>query len=214
MSPIRLSARLSAAVGAIALPVVLAACGAGDTQTSTDAGSGTSAGSAAEVSADHNDADVRFAQMMIPHHQQAVAMADLAVGRAVSPEVKELATQIRAGQDPEIATMSGFLQAWGAEIPETGSMGGMDHGAMSGMDHSGMSGMMTPEQMRQLEQAGGPEFDHMWLQMMIAHHEGAVADARRELDQGVNPAAKALATQIINSQTAEITRMQQLLQAG
>jgi uncharacterized protein (DUF305 family) len=215
MSPFRLSARLSAAVGAVALPVVLVACAGGGAQTPAQPGAATSAESAAEVSAEHNEADVRFAQMMIPHHEQAVEMAGIAVDRATSPEVTELATQIRSAQDPEIATMTGFLQAWDAEVPDAGSSG-MDHGAMTGMDHSshsGMAGMMTPEQMDQLGNATGATFDTMFLQMMVAHHEGAVADAQRAHSDGINPEAKALATQIIDSQTAEITRMQQLLQA-
>lgn len=218
MSPIRPSARLGAAVTALTLPVVLVACGADTTQTSPQTGTqpeaATSAPAGAQVSADHNDADVRFAQMMIPHHQQAVEMADIATDRATSAEVKDLAAQIRSAQDPEIATMTGFLQTWGAEIPEPAPMGGMDHGNMTGMDHSGMPGMMTPEQMEQLRNASGATFDTMFLQMMVAHHEGAVSDAQRELAEGTNPEAKTLATQIIDSQSAEITRMQQLLPAG
>jgi uncharacterized protein (DUF305 family) len=218
MSPIRLSARLGAAVAALALPVVLVACAGDDTQTSPQTGTqpdvATSAPAGAQVSGEHNDADVRFAQTMIPHHQQAVEMADIATERATSPEVKDLATQIRSAQDPEIATMTGFLQTWGADIPATGPMGGMGHGDMTGMDQSGMPGMMNPEQMEQLRNATGTTFDTMFLQMMVVHHEGAVADAQRELAEGTNPGAKALATQIIEGQTAEITRMQQLLQTG
>jgi uncharacterized protein (DUF305 family) len=218
MSTIRLSARLGAAVAALAVPFVLVACGADNTptspQTGTQPGAATSAPAGAQVSSEHNDADVRFAQTMIPHHQQAVEMADMATERATSAEVKDLATQIRSAQDPEIATMTGFLQTWGAEVPATGALSGMDHGNMTGMDQSGMPGMMTPEQMQQLGGATGASFDTMFLQMMISHHQGAVTDAQRELTEGTNPEAKALASQIIEGQTAEITRMQQLLQAG
>lgn len=214
MSTTRTSARLAAAIGAIALSGLLAACGGGtESTTTTEPAAGAPAGSAA-VSAERNDADVRFAQMMIPHHRQAVEMAQIALDRAESPEVKELAEQIRSAQDPEIATMTGFLQAWGVEVPAAGSVGGMGHGGTSGVNPSMMSGMMTPEQMGQLGSASGAAFDMLFLQMMIVHHEGAIADSQRELTEGINPQAKELATQIVSSQTAEITRIQQLLQTG
>jgi uncharacterized protein (DUF305 family) len=218
MSSIRLSARLGAAIAALSVPFVLVACGGDNSQTSTppstQPGAAASTPAGAEVSAEHNDADVRFAQTMIPHHQQAVDMADIAADQATSPEVRDLAAQIRSAQDPEIATMTGFLQTWGADIPATGPMGGMDHGNMAGMDDPGTPGMMTPVQMEQLRNATGATFDTMFLQMMVVHHESAVADAQRELTEGANPEAKALATRIIESQTAEITRMQQLLQTS
>lgn len=87
----------------------------------------------------------------------------------------------------------------------------MDH---SGMNHgaSEMSGMMTSEQMGQLGEAGGAAFDRMFLEMMVVHHEGAITDSERELAEGVNPEAKALASEIIIVQTEEIELMRQLLQ--
>ncbi|MBA2307724.1 MAG: DUF305 domain-containing protein, partial [Pseudonocardiales bacterium] len=130
---------------------------------------------------------------------------DLATGRAAKPEVKALATQIKSAQDPEIQQMTGFLRAWGAALPAAGGQ----HGGAAG--HTG-TGMMTPQQLDQLRGATGAEFDRMFLQMMIAHHQGAIADSQRELAEGVNPQAKQLATSIMASQSAEITRMQQLLQ--
>ncbi|SFO62034.1 Uncharacterized conserved protein, DUF305 family [Pseudonocardia ammonioxydans] len=191
--------------------LVLTACGGGD-----PAGSATPASSApapagatapgAPVSAEHNQADIAFAQRMIPHHQQAVEMSKLATDRAGSDDVRRLATEIEQAQSPEMAQMRGFLAAWGA--PESGGMHGMDHG---GMDHGDMAGMMTPEQMRQLEQAGGAEFDRMFLEMMIAHHEGAVQMAQTELAGGVNPEARALAQEIVDAQETEITEMRGLL---
>lgn len=149
--------------------------------------------------------------MMIPHHRQAVEMAELAADRTDDPEVLALAEEIRAAQGPEIETMTRFLQAWGAEVPSAG-MSGMD-GGMGGMDHGGMSGMMSPDQMTQLEAAEDAAFDRMFLEMMIAHHEGAVADAQRELAEGANPQVTALAQEIVDTQTAEIERMRRLLQA-
>ena len=220
MRTTRTARRLAALATGAALTALLTACGGGATTDSATNAAPAAAptvpsGSSSAVTAEHNDADIRFAQLMIPHHQQAVEMAELAADRADSPPVTDLAEQIRAAQDPEIATLTGFLQAWGAEVPaDSGSMAGMDHGGMAGMDHGGMAGMMTPEQMDQLETASGPAFDTMFLQMMIAHHEGAITDAQTELAEGSNPQAKELAQQIVDDQRAEIAQMQQLLQAS
>jgi uncharacterized protein (DUF305 family) len=212
-------ARLAALLTGAAVTVVLTACGGGATTaapaapgtSSTAAAPGASSTAATDVAAEHNDADVRFAQNMIPHHQQAVEMAALAADRSASQEVQDLAEQIRTAQDPEIATMTAFLQTWGAEIP-AGGMAGMDHSGMGGME--GMNGMMTAEQMGGLAAASGAAFDRMFLEMMIEHHEGAITDAQTELAEGANPQAKELAQKIVDGQTAEITEMQQLLQSA
>jgi uncharacterized protein (DUF305 family) len=213
MSTIRRSTRAAVGGGALALSLALtlSACGGSAAPTGTPPATEPPA-SAPAASAEHNDADVRFAQGMIPHHRQAVEMAEIAVDRAENPEVKALAERIQAAQDPEINTMTGFLEAWGAEVPADGDMAGMDHSGMAGM--SDMSGMMTPEQMDVLRNATGAAFDTAFLQMMIAHHEGAISDAQRELAEGVNPQAKDLATEIVTAQTAEIEQMRQLLQGA
>lgn len=155
--------------------------------------------------ADHNDADVEFATGMIPHHEQAVAMADLALEQG-GPEVETLAEEIQAAQGPEIETMTGWLESWGEEVPED-----MDHMEMDGMDHSGMDGMMTPEQMEDLENAEGGEFDTLWLEMMIEHHEGAIAMSEDQVADGQNADAIGLAEDIAEAQQAEITQMQEML---
>ena len=139
--------------------------------------------------------------MMIPHHRQAVEMAEIAVDRAQNPAVKALAEQIQAAQDPEIETMTGFLEAWDAEVPSDDGISGMP--GMTGMPGApGMEGMMMPEQMDEMRGASGAAFDTMFLQMMIAHHEGAVREAQRELAEGANPQAKELANQIVTAQTS------------
>jgi uncharacterized protein (DUF305 family) len=212
MSTIRTSTRACLAGGALALSLALSACAGDSAPPSAPAAPSPSTSAQSGVSTENNEADVRFAQMMIPHHRQAVEMAEIAVERAENPEVKALAEQIRAAQDPEIVTMTSFLEAWGAEVPAEGDMAGMDHSAMPGMPDT--DGMMTPEQMDEMRGATGAEFDRMFLEMMIVHHEGAVADAQRELDEGVNPQAKDLATQIISAQTAEIAQMRQLLETS
>jgi uncharacterized protein (DUF305 family) len=189
--------------------LAVAGCGSGDTGTrSTDSGTSTSAENTGQ--AEHNDQDVAFAQGMIPHHQQAVDMAKMAAEKATNPQVKDLASRIEGAQDPEIQQLTGMLDQWDASMPgmsdtpTTSSMPGMDHGDMSG------DGMMTDQEMQQLETAMGADFDRMWVQMMTKHHQGAVAMAKTELEQGESSGAKALAKKIVDAQEAEITEMQGL----
>ena len=141
--------------------------------------------------------DVEFAQMMIPHHQQAVEMADIALAKTdASSQVRELATAIKQAQDPEIQTMTGWLQEWGAATP-TGSMA---HGGMG-------SGMMSDADMEALKQAGGKAFDQKWTSMMIVHHRGAIDMARQVLVSTEDPDVKTLADAIMEAQTEEISKM-------
>ncbi|WP_433492776.1 DUF305 domain-containing protein [Nocardia grenadensis] len=196
--------RTGTALAVLISAVVLTGCGNGDDNTapvtSSPAGTATASEQAAGA---HNQADIRFAEGMIPHHRQAVEMAALVPSRSSDPAVIDLAARIQQAQDPEITTMTGWLRDWGVAVPE-----GSGHG---GMDHETMPGMMTHEQMMQLEAARGPEFDRMWLTMMIGHHEGAVQMAGTELAEGADPDAKALAQQIADAQRAEIQQMQELL---
>ncbi|MEV0172676.1 DUF305 domain-containing protein [Streptomyces sp. NPDC050803] len=199
-----------AALGATALAAafLLAACGSED--GGSDTGSGTAASATAEDTAGaHNDQDVSFAQDMIPHHQQAVQMAKMAKNQASSAEVKDLASRIEKAQDPEIETMSGWLESWGEDVPS--GMPGMDHSGGHGDDSSGMPGMMDTEDMDKLMEASGAGFDTMFLTMMIDHHEGAVEMAGTEQDKGQYGPAKELAGDIITAQNAEIEEMNELL---
>ncbi|TCK21457.1 DUF305 domain-containing protein [Pseudonocardia endophytica] len=193
---------VAGAAAALAAALVLTACGS--SQAPHAPAPQASATSSASTGA-HNDADVAFAQGMIPHHEQAVQMSRPAAERGADPQVAGLAARIEQAQAPEIAQMRGFLAAWGA--PESAA-------GMSGMDHSGMGGgMMTDQEMGQLDQARGAVFDRLYLQLMIRHHEGAVQMARTELASGTNPEARALAQRIVDSQQAEIAEMQRLLAA-
>jgi len=173
--------------------------GMGSTATT---GSGATA---APASGPHNAADVTFATDMIPHHAQAVTMADMALTQATSAQVKDLATAIKAAQDPEIRTMSGWLAGWGAPVPGSG---GHD---MAGMSGGSTDGMMSDQEMADLGRATGTAFDRMWLQMMTTHHQGAVAMSKTELTSGQSTEAKSLAQSIITGQTAEIATMSTLL---
>ncbi|QUW17725.1 DUF305 domain-containing protein [Agrococcus sp. Marseille-Q4369] len=198
--------KLGAVAGtAIVVSLALAACSGASSTTTPDAtppSAAPTASSTGEAGASHNDADTMFAQMMIVHHEGAIEMADLAVERAASEEVRSLAEGISAAQGPEIEKMTSWLEAWGEE---TMSMGGMDHG---GMD---MDGMSQEEAMAELAGLSGVEFDRRFLELMIAHHEGAVEMAQTELEDGQNTEALALSEQIVADQEAEIAEMQQLL---
>ncbi len=166
------------------------------------------AGSSADSQA-HNDADVSFATDMIPHHAQALLMVDMTEGRQPSADFAALTEQIRAAQTPEIEEMTGWLEDWGEPVPDsTGRMtGGM--GSMGGMG----SGMMSRDDLDRLEGASRPAFEQMWLRMMIAHHEGAVAMSRTEVADGEYGPAVALARSIIESQNAEIATMREMLRS-
>lgn len=185
---------------ALAAALLAAGCGGDDGHgtAGTNHGGSSSPATTTEASgATFNDADVRFAQMMIPHHEQAVEMAALAETRAQSPEITQLAGQIKAAQDPEIKTMTGWLTAWGKPVEAPG--GGHDaHGMMSGGD------------MAKLAAAKGAEFDKMFADMMIDHHEGAIQMAKDEQRDGANAEAKALAATIEKTQTDEVAKLRQL----
>lgn len=174
----------------------LAACG------DDDAGSHSSMNSSTQ--GEFNEADVTFAQGMIPHHEQAIEMADIALDPTIgaSEQVRDLATRIKGGQDPEIVLMTGWLTAWGQ--PMQMDMGG-------GHDMSSMEGMMSADEMDALGMMNGVDFDSMWLTMMIRHHEGAITMAQDVKDAGSNPDVVALADQVIAAQQAEIAEMQALL---
>ncbi|MEV4574075.1 DUF305 domain-containing protein [Nonomuraea jabiensis] len=198
----RINRKISVAVAASGLALLTACGGNGDSMAGhegmTSAGAPAATSASAQPSAAFNDADVMFAQMMIPHHEQAVEMADLAATRASDPEVKELAAQIKAAQDPEIQTMKGWLTEWGKPAPE----GGMGHD---------MPGVMSEEDMKKLEAAKGKAFDKLFVQQMIAHHNGAIAMAKTEQTGGSNPQAKELAKTIETTQQAEVEQLQKIL---
>ncbi|TLS41550.1 DUF305 domain-containing protein [Streptomyces montanus] len=203
-------AALAATAGAAAL--TLAACGGDSDSGGHDMGSMNSdsspSASASAKAGGHNDADVDFAKEMIQHHRQAVDMAELADGRASSQKVEDLAKKIKGAQDPEIKTMSGWLTSWGEQVPEDMSDAGHDMGHdMS----SSMPGMMSGEDMDKLEKASGAEFDKMFLEMMVEHHEGAVEMAKTEKADGTYGPATKLADDVITAQTAEIQQMNKMV---
>ncbi|MFF1511236.1 DUF305 domain-containing protein [Streptomyces sp. NPDC058326] len=200
--------RTAVAAALAASALFLAGCGDDGNGSATTSPSPTT--SVSVPAGEHNQADVDFAQGMIPHHRQAVMMADMAETRASSSDVKALAEKIKKAQEPEIATMSAWLRAWGEEVPQgTDGMDGMDHS-----DASSMPGMMSDQQMDDMRGASGTAFDTMFLTQMIKHHEGAVDMAETEKKEGAYGPAKDLADDIITVQKAEITHMREMLGAN
>ncbi|GAA3086607.1 DUF305 domain-containing protein [Streptomyces roseofulvus] len=210
--PKRTTRTLGLAGAVTAAALLLAACGDdtmsgmehGGTATasatapasSSDAASGPSS-AAPSASGAFNDADVMFAQMMIPHHEQALEMAKLADGRAEDDGVKKIVAAVEKAQDPEIQKMKAWLKGWGQ--PES-----------AGMGHS-MAGMMSEQDMKNLAAAKGKDFDRIFAELMIAHHEGAVEMAKDEQKNGANAEAKALAGEVVRAQTAEIAELRTIL---
>lgn len=190
------------AVLLIAAVLTLSACSGGDDTATT---------SAIPESADYNQSDVDFATGMIQHHAQALAMVDLMMGRELSPNVAALAEQIQMAQGPEIETMVDWLTLWGQEVPETVRDHANAHGDGHASTDAHAPGMMSAEEMAALEAATGPEFERLFLTMMIDHHRGAIEMARAEVEEGEYADAVALAGQIVEAQTGEIDAMNRLL---
>jgi uncharacterized protein (DUF305 family) len=188
--------------GIACLTLLLGGCGL---VTTSDYGTPQSDAGSSETS--FSAGELMFAQMMIPHHQQAVEMSDLAMANSTNPEILSLAATIKAGQEPEIEQMQGWLD----QTPSIRNPGSMDHG---GMDHGGMmmGGMATAAQMSELAALRSPQFDDLFLRLMIDHHEGAL-DMVSMIQGSTNPEVRALAADITRVQKEEIAAMRALLQA-
>jgi uncharacterized protein (DUF305 family) len=192
---------LLALMAALALALSTSSCGG----ASKDAQPGTSTSASGTLApAAFNDADVAFASGMVPHHQQAVDMSALVPSRSTNDAVIKLAAAISAEQQPEIQVLNVLLVQWSAN-----GDAGQGHDGMG--DMKGMDGMVDDGTMAKLTSLQGPEFDTLWLQSMIGHHEGAIKMAQTELASGTNDDAKRIANQIVTTQQAEITQMNQML---
>jgi uncharacterized protein (DUF305 family) len=223
-------------VASLAAVAVIGACSNAGTKDATSSSAPTSAQTSASArAAAHNQADMNFVHMMIPHHQQAIEMSDVVLGKqGIDPRVVDLAKQIKAAQGPEIETMQGWMSQWG--MGGMGVMPGMDHGGMSGMpgldgsdtptatstpprgsmmpgmgDMSGAGGMMSQADMDALKNAQGVEASKLFLAGMIKHHQGALTMAQDEIKNGQFADAVAMAKSILDSQQKEIDTMNQIL---
>jgi uncharacterized protein (DUF305 family) len=193
--------RIAAVVGAIAAALFLSSCSSPPSEGHTDR-QNTDEPVITGEPAGYNADDVAFATNMIQHHQQAIEMSALVSDRSAKLELIELAKQISAAQQPEIETMKVFLVQW-KENPDTSS-GHAGHGGT-------MAGMVDEVTMTKLESLNGAQFDTLWLESMISHHQGAIEMAKAEIANGENVDAKRLAQTIIDTQQAEIGQMKQML---
>lgn len=185
---------------------VSAGCGSSDDDhaTSAPATTSTAATTTIESGAQHNDADVAFLQGMYPHHAQAIGMAEMVDGRTDNAELVALAGQIEAAQAPEMDQMVTLLEQFGEPAP-------MGPDAMDNHMGGDTDGMLTPDQMQALMTAEGPEFDRLWLEGMIAHHEGAIEMSDTVIAEGSNPDVRTMAESIVETQQAEIDQMRTML---
>lgn len=183
-------------------------------------GSQASSSASAEAKADslrhpYTQADVDFMSHMIGHHTQALVMAGWAPSHGGSPSIQTLAGRIINGQQDEIATMQRWLRDRAKPVPDA-RPGGMKM-KMNGMEHEMlMPGMLTEAQMKQLDQARGPEFDRLFLTYMIQHHKGAVTMVKGLF--GTAGAAQdetvfKFASDVNVDQSTEILRMERMLAA-
>lgn len=188
-----------AATAALTGALLLAGCADGTPGDGTP-GDGPAATADAATA---NDADVMFAQMMIPHHEQALTMAEAVLqADGVSPDVVRLATAIQDAQGPEILQLTALLERWGAPTaaPDGGHAG-----------HGGMAGMLDDDEIAALQAADGAEAERLFLESMIVHHEGALTMAQEHLDTGTSPDALAISEAVVTTQAEEIATMRALL---
>ena len=195
------TARVATVLAAIAAALFLSSCNgpasngqADRPQTDQPVITGQPAG--------YNADDVAFATNMIPHHQQAVESSAMVPDRSTNAELIALAQQISAAQQPEIDVMKVFLVQWNENPDDNSGHGG--HG-------NTMQGMVDAAAMTKLESLNGAEFDKLWLESMVSHHQGAIEMAKAEIANGDNVDAKTLAKNIVATQEAEIGQMKHML---
>ena len=154
-------------------------------------------GSSSSKNANYTGADIMFLQMMIPHHQQAIDISNLAMKSSQDAELIELAKIIARDQAAEIKQMKAWL---------------VDAGASEDMGHSmdGMGGMLSDDELAALSAATGKEFDVLWLKGMTEHHDGAI-HMTQMIEDAQNPDIKAFGTKVIKDQSEQIDQMKKML---
>jgi uncharacterized protein (DUF305 family) len=195
--------RVAAVLAALMTAAFLSSCSGSSSSSDQHAGHTSSTVAHAQPT-DHNADDIAFAQNMIPHHEQAVEMAAMAPSHTANPDVLRLAGSIKADQQPEIDGFKALLAQWGAPVGPD-SAGHAGHGGMA------MDGMVDQATMNKLTSLQGGEFDTLWMESMISHHQGAVTMAQAELAHGKNPDAVKMAKLIVTAQQREIDYMNHLL---
>jgi uncharacterized protein (DUF305 family) len=160
-------------------------------------------------------ADVHFMTGMIGHHAQAIVMSEWAPTHGASASVRTLAERIINAQRDEIASMQQWLRDRLQTVPEPDTTGMQMTMTMGGAEHEMlMPGMLTDAQMKQLDEARGPEFDSLFLRFMIQHHRGAVAMVKQLFDTygaGQDQTIFKVASDVNTDQNTEIARMEKML---
>lgn len=165
-------------------------------------------------------ADAQFLQHMIPHHAQALVMTSLVPARTQRPEIRLMAERIAVSQRDEIAQMRSWLEARGADVPALDTVGGAPagHAAHGGAGagagtHASMPGMLSEAELGRLRAARGLEFDRLFLESMIRHHQGAITMVQELFTGGGGQESQiyAVASEIESDQRMEIARMERLL---
>ena len=191
-SPTRRGRRALVTGLTVVTALVLAACGGDDgggaPETTPSAASSRGTTASGET---WNEADVAFAQMMIPDHQMVAQMATLAQKKATTKELKALSQRMKTGQTRAAEKLTGWLSAWGQPTTATGKMD--MPGAMSEQDMAMLTSMKK-----------GMHFDMMFAQMMAEHHKGVLTMAEDELANGKNPEAKAMATSMVKTLKTQV----------
>lgn len=199
--------RLAAIVLALFAALFLTSCSGSEDHT--EAHPGEESASTAQP-AGFNADDHAFATNMIPHHEQAIELSAMVPDHTTNADLIALAAKISAEQEPEIKTLRVFLVQWD-ENPDDGASQGEDGGHGG---HGAMAGMVDEATMAKLQSLQGAEFDTLWLQSMISHHQGAIEMAKAEVANGQNDDVKRMAQTMIDTQQAEITQMNQMLKDG
>lgn len=171
-----------------------------------------------QTGAPHTEADVAFVTDMVGHHAQAVVMTSMVADRSDDPELEEFVLRMDVSQVAEIEQMQTWLETRGEEVPAWdpvfGAQGGHPDG-MAGMDmgSADMPGMATQEQLDALEAASGEEFDRLFLTMMTAHHQGALAmvDELFAAGGGEETEVFQIASHVVSDQGIEMERMASML---
>ena len=159
------------------------------------------------------EADVKFLQGMIVHHEQAILMSSMVGKRTNNPTIVDLADRIDASQEDEISFMEGWLKDRDESVPEENEHSMMDHHGMGHHDmsmHLDMVGMASPKQLKELENSKSTDFDRLFLQLMIAHHDGAlemVKDLKKFSGAAYDPILNEFVSDLVNDQGVEIERM-------
>jgi uncharacterized protein (DUF305 family) len=201
MNPTRTARAVTALALSLALIGGISGCVADPADSGMPGMPGMGGPSSAASATDADMADRMFVTMMIPHHEQAIEMSDLVLAAPdIDDRVRDLAQRIKDAQGPEIALMQSWLEEWGM-----GDVAGM--GDMPGMG----DGMLSQEELEALGEASGPDAARLFLEQMIAHHEGAIDMAEQELANGADADVLELARTIVTTQTEEIALMREIL---